>query len=282
MTKKRKRVSISLTISPATGLNCSRTAAFSVGSNASSLSHSIAFRSAIPQSPIRYERASALRRLPPHCGQGTEEAYSSSERSSPSRSLKNRYFMAPRNRSFDRSASGSPLISLSINSSGSSFSGVFHPKPAWASSFLISGKYPFSSLRFSSGKPPSAMLAEPSVTNLLRSSRCTVPSPLQCGHQPRGELNEKVAGDGSSYEMPLSKSISFVENNRVVPSVRLRTNTIPSPSLRAKRTASPMRCSIASDATNLSITTATSWVLYRSSFIPAVSSRIAPSTSTFK
>ena len=55
------------------------------------------------------------------------------------------------------------------------------------------------------------MLADLSGITLPRSISFTYPSPLHLEQAPSGELNEKIFGAGSPYDMPVTGSISRLE-----------------------------------------------------------------------
>src|SRR6056297_721847 len=57
--------------------------------------------------------------------------------------------------------------------------------------------------------PPFRILNEGSGIIFFTSISLTTPKPLHFGHAPCGELNEKVWGAGSLYEIPLTGHISL-------------------------------------------------------------------------
>src|SRR5690606_493774 len=110
---------------------------------------------------------------------------------------------------------------------------------------------------------------------------CTTPSPLQCGQAPYGELNEKVLGDGSSYEIPFSVSIRCLLYCWMVSLSCSCTNKSPLPKCSAfcKLRLSLVRLS--SFTTSLSTTSSILCTLYLSSCIFGRRSSILLSILTF-
>ena len=107
-----------------------------------------------------------------------------------------------------------------------------------------------------------------------------VPSPLHFGHAPCGELNEKLLGAGSLYDIPVVGHISRREKNLASPLSLSRIIISPSPCFIAVATLFFSLSLSASFTWSLSITTSMSWFLYLSVFIPRTISFTSPSTHT--
>ena len=94
-----------------------------------------------------------------------------------------------------------------------------------------------------------------------------IPSPLQCGQLPFGELKEKVLGSGCARESPVSSSIRFLEKYSISSEPNFCIPMTPSPMSKAVRRDFSIRDSVAlSPIIQRSITMSISWFLYRSSF----------------
>ena len=99
------------------------------------------------------------------------------------------------------------------------------------------------------------MLSFWSGMTFVRSISFTVPSPLHFGQAPSGELNEKMLGAASPYEMPDTGSISRFEKLRTAPVSLSMIISAPSPCFMAVSTLCFRRWSSLSCTFSLSITT---------------------------
>ena len=127
---------------------------------------------------------------------------------------------------------------------------------------------PSSSERFLSG------------TTSMGSISDLVPSPVQSGQAPWGELKLKVLGSISSMLVPQTGQAKCSLNSDSSPST-IEIRTIPPASFNAVSTesASLPACSLSPD-TNRSTTTSIVWRLYFSKLNSSARSRISPSTRT--
>ena len=125
--------------------------------------------------------------------------------------------------------------------------------------------------------PPSAIetLLSGMIVSMLIST--IIPSPLQCGQYPCGELNEKECGAGSAMEMPVSGQTRCFEKCLVSDVSMSRTAREPFPRLRADMTEFLIRFSSLASGFSLSITSSMKWALYLSRAETSLRSRISES-----
>ncbi len=113
------------------------------------------------------------------------------------------------------------------------------------------------------GSRPSPLIAprasgDASSTGMsVGSTRGTLPSPSQVGHQPRGLLWLKNFGSGSGIVIPSFGHVRDVESARAVPSAR-STTRLPRPSASASSTAFASAAFVAGPGTIRATTSSTS------------------------
>ena len=174
---------------------------------------SIAESSAIFLSAIRKYSASFLRREPSHSGQGFSSMKSFAQRcmeallsvswyccsmklTIPSKSIE-KSRVSPITSDFSENFSFPPKRIISIASLGSFSTGSESLCPNFLSIVSICWNIQVFFSAPMAVIAPCLIESDISGMSLLRVTSCTIPSPLQCGHIPLGELKEKVFGSGS-------------------------------------------------------------------------------------